>query len=397
MASGDKLKEEDYLKVYETERRDEQNTASLIIAVTTGTLAYFSAAAAYLADEARQAKISPNILMLAPFPLLILTGYVTFQYAASRIRQSYLMNIERRFRSEPWAKGVNYPGFITLHQGIFAGFKRGLWPYAILTGLTILSHVIIVVFFTGYTSYIAHREHAQSGWFWFLVAFYSLTICVNVAAIYLVFEVTVNPQSKRFKALRIIADDTIRTEARRWSNMSEDNRAAAPKLVGGAWLLRRVPPFWVAVGVALFSFCMIGILRLVSEGRYYDYALSSQFGDVMIALELAIISWILRKELPDNPGPLGNAGWHLTVGLLCFFAGLSLFLWSDGGSSTVANSYHNLMVVTFLSYLVISTFPILLASRDLFKLAATFCLLGWLTLVLYDVSHGNLTQNSPGH
>ncbi|MFJ1708558.1 hypothetical protein [Kitasatospora sp. NPDC088346] len=378
------------LKIYETERRDEQNTAALIVAVTTGTLAYFAAASAYLADEKRLTKISPDILIVAPFPLLILTGYVTFQYAASRVRQSYLMKLEATLSKKPWDEDVNFPGYVTLHQGIFAP-KGVLWPFAALTVLTLISHVIIVVGFTGYAAYVAHREGASAGWFWFLVGFYTLMIIVNTAAAFMVLAFTFFPSGRELKTLRRIAVGTVSRELSRWAQLPQ--APVRSNFIGSAWVLRKLPP-WATGLIALSFVLIVGILRLAIEGRYYDYALSSLPGDFLIAIELALIGRMLR----DAGGSLplaGSVAWHSIVGATSLAVGIVLYVRSGLTEETVANSYHNLVVVPILSYSVISTIPVLLQGKRLRALTALVCLLAWLGFFIYDVSNGNLQKNSP--
>ncbi|MGW2240054.1 hypothetical protein [Streptomyces sp. NPDC001759] len=217
-AKGQESELNELRAIYETERRDEQNTAALIVAVTTGTLAYFSAASAYLGNESRQKSIDPKILMASPFPLLILTGYVTFQYAASRIRQSYLMHLERKIsNNHSWERGVQYPGFMTFQQGMFSNWRK-LFPFAALTVLTFLSHVIIVVGFTGYATYVAHERGVSSYVFWGLSALYSVIIIVNVGAVWMMIKYTVDPDSPMLGWLREAACETAASEKRRWVN-----------------------------------------------------------------------------------------------------------------------------------------------------------------------------------
>ncbi|MEU4209931.1 hypothetical protein AB0F13_08015 [Streptomyces sp. NPDC026206] len=204
--------------VYETERHDEQNTAGLIIAVTTGTLAYFAAAAAYLADQQRQSKIQPEFLLAAPFPLLILTGYVTFQYAASRVRQSYLMHLEAQLSAKSWNWHANFPGFMTLHQGLFSGWTTNLWPFAALTILTFVSHVVIVIGFTAYACYIAYRSQAEAIIFWAVSSLYGLLISVNILAVFEMIRFSINPRGAHLKTLRSVACKTAASERVRWQD-----------------------------------------------------------------------------------------------------------------------------------------------------------------------------------
>jgi hypothetical protein len=388
------------LKVYDVERRDEQNNAALIVAVTTGTLAYFTVASAYLADETRQTKLSPNILMLAPFPLLILTGYITFQYAASRVRQSYLMKLEATLSRKSWTENVNFPGYVTLHQGIFAGWKSALWPFAALTILTLLSHVIIVVGFTGYTAFISHREHANDVWFWSLASLYTLMIIVNVAAVIIMLEFTSNPSSKQLINLRKLAAHTVDMEMSRWrrprsETQVEQHDIATNRTVWGAALIMKWPPLATFAAVCVFTILPIAVLRHATEGHYYDYAWSSIPGDFLIALELALLGWEMRTA--GNVARLTTSTvWHASVATLCMAAGVVLYARSDPPQETVANSFHNLVVVPLLSYVVISTTPNLARGKfSLRKMFAVVCLLTWMALFSYDLATGNLQKNNP--
>ncbi|WP_275560749.1 hypothetical protein [Streptomyces sp. 5-6(2022)] len=67
----------------------------------------------------------------------------------------------------------------------------------------------------------------------------------------------------------------------------------------------------------------------------------------------------------------------------------------SGRLQTAANSYHNLVVVPILGYFVISTIPIVLRSHRRTKAAIGALLLAWLGLLIFDISQGNLQENSP--
>ncbi|MFF6917625.1 hypothetical protein [Streptomyces sp. NPDC012466] len=215
---------DDILKVYESERRDEQNTAALIIAVTVGTLAYFAAATGYLADRDKFNRVNPYILLAAPFPLLILTGYVTFQYAASRVRQSYLMHLEQELSTSDWSSQVNVPGFMGLHQGIFFGWKTRLWPFAALTVLTLISHVILVLGFTIVSLVAAYQRGASHFPFSLVALFYFITVAVNVLAAGMMLRFPMDSRADQLTILRFIACRTMKDEAARWEKSAIPDR-----------------------------------------------------------------------------------------------------------------------------------------------------------------------------
>jgi hypothetical protein len=238
--------------IYDSERRDEQSTAGLIIAVSTGTLAYIVAGGAYLADRNRQAKLQPEILMVAPFPLLILSGYITFQYAASRLRQSYLMHLERQLSPDKdWHNDVLIPGYISLHQGLFSGLKSRLWAFAALTLLTFLAHIALVVTFTGYTAYIAHRENVNEQLFWVLAPIYGVMILINICAVALMIAYALLPnRGRQLRTLRDIAYRTMESEERRWEN-SRFNSAPLPRLRVSRKLIGAVLGALIGIGMVV--------------------------------------------------------------------------------------------------------------------------------------------------
>jgi hypothetical protein len=118
----------------------------------------------------------------------------------------------------------------------------------------------------------------------------------------------------------------------------------------------------------------------------------------LLAVYLALMSRCLQIARPS--GIHDSKVWHLStfIGWLVIGIILQVRAWiSHGGRETIANSFHNIVVVSFLGYTVFSTLPLLgsTAWPRTIRILALLCLLGWLGLLLYDIRQGNLDKNTP--
>jgi hypothetical protein len=168
--------------------------------------------------------------------------------------------------------------------------------------------------------------------------------------------------------------------------------------IGSVWLLEKLPPKWI---FAIFAVCVgiVPLLRIVFERKYYDYSFASMPGDVLLLIYLVLVSWCLHKTKPGN-GLYRSKVWHLLtfIGWLAIGITLQMRAWHvHGGKETVANSFHNVVVVSLLGYTIVSTLPLLVNKNWLrsARAMAFACLLGWFGLLLYDIQHGNLEKNTP--
>ncbi len=166
--------------------------------------------------------------------------------------------------------------------------------------------------------------------------------------------------------------------------------------IGSTWLLRKLPPLGVFMAALLLSTGVVELLRVALEGTYYDRSLSSVPGDAFLCLYLALIASHLRRGRPTSR-LLHSVPWHLVVGFAAAVTGILLYvlaLVQSSGKETVANSYHNLVVVTIFGYAIVSTVPVIFNTGDrLLRRAAMTCLLIWLGLLAIDSSEGNLEKN----
>lgn len=168
-------------------------------------------------------------------------------------------------------------------------------------------------------------------------------------------------------------------------------------MIGSHWLLQTIPPTAIGFGVMFFSMGAVSALRSLFEGRCYDHSLASRPGDSLIAGYLAMVSSILREGA--TRGLTRSVRWHVGAGTACGCGAIALHLIAlarNGGAETVANSYHNLVVVPALSYAVLSTLPVIGGSRERGKeVVAMLLLAGWLVLLGCDIASGNLGRNTP--
>jgi hypothetical protein len=169
------------------------------------------------------------------------------------------------------------------------------------------------------------------------------------------------------------------------------------RAIGSIWLLKRLTPVSALILTILFSSGVVGVLRLLFEGAYYDRSLASLPGDCLLGAYLAIVAWVIRnKTIPY--GVHASRFWHAAVAAVSLAVAMGLHaraLSAGSGQETVANTYHNLVVLPVLSYLVVSAAPALFKTRVLkAKVFAAVFVAGWLALLLYDIVVGNLQENS---
>ncbi|QDQ09479.1 hypothetical protein [Streptomyces spectabilis] len=174
--------------------------------------------------------------------------------------------------------------------------------------------------------------------------------------------------------------------------------ASREDLIGISRILHLKSPGVVFITGVVLSNGMVSTLRILTEGRFYDYSLASLPGDALISLELACVAGYLRS--PGIRSDLhGSRTWHaVTLGTWLAMGGVLhvIAVQKRGGMETAANTYHNLAVVPLFGYAVLSTAPLLWAMKS--RRAggwAVACLVGWVTLLVIDIQLGNLSRNTP--
>jgi cytochrome bd-type quinol oxidase subunit 2 len=170
-------------------------------------------------------------------------------------------------------------------------------------------------------------------------------------------------------------------------------------LLGSIWLFTHIYPWLVTCLVVVFSTGAILFIRWRTEGRVYDKALSSTPGDLFLAIYCGLIAYICQQGVP--PGLHLQLWWHCVLllawpVLATFLMGFALRQSEASRRFTLrpANTYHNLVVVPVLGYLVSSTLPILWPHEGYLDLqfCAYTCLLIWVALLAWDITHDNLVQ-----
>jgi len=174
---------------------------------------------------------------------------------------------------------------------------------------------------------------------------------------------------------------------------------AQTSLIGIFWLLGRLP-WWIILFVGpLCTTGIVWLLRIIFEGRLYDYSLASFPGDTILFTYLFCMGQICKREkLPQ--GFFFGKTWHWIIFLSAFMVtvvmyGLALTQNGARGRFTLlpANLYH-FFVQLALSYAVSSSFPVIFVAKNRFlQCLAIICLLLYGSLLAYDVAVGNLSQH----
>lgn len=175
------------------------------------------------------------------------------------------------------------------------------------------------------------------------------------------------------------------------------------KPIGSVAILGRLKPSFVLILTILLSNGVVGALRVITEGTYYDRSLASRPGDALLGVYLAAASWIIRRDekaVPDQHLQVNaeaSRTWHCATASGALLAGVILrflAMKSHGGRETPANTYHNLIVVPLLTYFVASVLPVVANTRQRkAQIIAVIGLLGWLCLLIWDIKAGNLQRN----
>lgn len=180
--------------------------------------------------------------------------------------------------------------------------------------------------------------------------------------------------------------------------IEQENQVRTP-LKGSPWLLGRLR-WWVILFIGpLCTTGIVWILRVIFEGRWYDYSFASFPGDTILFVYLFSIGQICKREkLPQ--GFFYGSTWHWITFLSALMVTVVMYgfaLTQNGakGRFTLlpANLYH-FFVQLALSYAVSSSFPVIIVAKSRFlQCLALLCLLLFGCLLAYDVAVGNLSQH----
>jgi hypothetical protein len=169
------------LQVYEIERSDHQNASVLNAAVISVALAYIVAVAAFLGNPSVASTLG-GLVLLTPFPVLSLNGYITLQVGTGMLRREYLLHLEALIVHKSSDKRRSHPRFVALYHAMLLG--RRTWITGSLTALTFGSPLVTSAAFTAYVvGPIAHAYNADGAWILVAAIVYGAFILLNVCSL----------------------------------------------------------------------------------------------------------------------------------------------------------------------------------------------------------------------
>jgi len=140
---------------------------------------------------------------------------------------------------------------------------------------------------------------------------------------------------------------------------------------GSVWLFSVVPWWLVLIGFLFLSTGMVLILRLIHEGKCYDRARSSTPGDLFLTSYCATIACFIQSIGVPKNGWHNYWVWHLVVFVtMTIVANLLHFSAIRRGgaerefTNLPAQMWHNLIVVPWLGYAIVSTLPIVVVAGN---------------------------------
>ncbi|MFI5689963.1 hypothetical protein [Streptomyces sp. NPDC051636] len=216
------MEKSELMTVYQTERSDEQNTSTLIIAINTAVLAYLGVAIAFVGTT-RNPRIPDWLLLGAALPPFLLLSYARFQGCASILRQSYLVVLEQKLSAnaanaedpnaaDKWEHNCRFPGYTTLQRGLYKGLCRSNWPGVVAHWITdyLAPLAISLLLFAYFIFWLPSKINASAPVVVGYGTAYFLIIFVNACAVYQASK------QKNLSTLRKIADETADSEKQRW-------------------------------------------------------------------------------------------------------------------------------------------------------------------------------------
>jgi hypothetical protein len=154
------------------------------------------------------------------------------------------------------------------------------------------------------------------------------------------------------------------------------------------WLVDNVPLLFYPAFAVVFGILKIRLIRWVTEGDPYNYALSSEPGEMFLSGVAMIEAYIIRSE-GVRGGLVTNGLWHgfLLVDCLVYAVVMKRL------AKKPADIYHNSYLSPVIGYSIISLAPVVFQTNDRFlQGAAFFCAAMWGYLVIDDWRHERLDQ-----
>lgn len=153
-------------------------------------------------------------------------------------------------------------------------------------------------------------------------------------------------------------------------------------------------PIYVYVLIYVFFYSLLWLGRWKFEGRGYDVAYSSKFGDIFLAAFVIIAACTIRQPDFQPSNWMESKIFHLSIAGFSIVASVIYFLFTR--PKRVMDIWHALFVVPIFLYLIITTIPVYLQCVDddgsnLFGFIPLFV---WLTLVIYDIKKDRMDQRT---
>jgi len=145
--------------------------------------------------------------------------------------------------------------------------------------------------------------------------------------------------------------------------------------------------------IYVFSFPLLWLGRWKFEGKGYDIAFSSKFGDAALTAFIILVAYIMRQ--PDfNPTPwmesklfhFATIGISITSAIIYFFT---------AKPKRVMDIWHAVFLFPVFMYLIATTIPIFLCYS--FNVSIEFFpglifLFVWAVCIAYDIIEGRMNQ-----
>lgn len=169
-----------------------------------------------------------------------------------------------------------------------------------------------------------------------------------------------------------------------------------PTLYGSQKVLSATNPWLAAIVLYVFTIAIAYLGRWLFEGRAYNVAFSSKYGDVALIGCIWIAGSIFHRTRL-LPAWTTSPTFHIAIATLAVAIGIIVGSYaiyeSTWAKSEIIDMAHNFLIVPLYLYLLGTTLPVVYFQGTWLQKSATVALLLiWFGLVVFDTKTGRMKQ-----
>ena len=161
------------------------------------------------------------------------------------------------------------------------------------------------------------------------------------------------------------------------------------ELVGSYWFLNQFPIFvYIVIYVLFYSILLVG--RWMFEGRAYDVALSSKYGDMALGAFVVYAASMIKQQDFQTKEFMQDPGFHWIVVIVSIVITLIYIIITKPAREM--DIWHGIITVPLFLYLIGTIAPVYYYASSSELALGVLLIAIWIILVIYDVLSGRMDQ-----